>query len=323
MRIHLIIDFQYLFHRHLYSIRSAEHSEKELGYRKGRKRLSWVVDGQEIETSRIYYPLADLETLRRYWCQGHDVTLSICMDSKSERKSESSKYKANRQGLQDVDRDAIQRIEECLRNCGYNVYKQPGMEADDIVGTLVKLYKDKFDYTVIYTPDSDLTVHLDDNVGIMRYKSSYSKMGGKSRDVLNNHMAIGKSTFSAVMGDEYKCKMPFNTILLFKATAGDKSDGVPGISGFGVKAFDALIGYLELRGTDFESLRDPDKVEGLLTTLDSYLGSFKVQEALESLALVRCRHAEIAENEPIAGCGSQESREKAYSVYGMASLYKD
>lgn len=322
-KIHLIIDFQYLFHRHLYSIREAERSEQELGYRKGRRRLSWEVDGEELETSRVFYPLADFESIRRYWSKNNDVTISICMDSKSNRKEESAEYKANRKKLFDVDIDAVDRIKECLETAGYNVYKQKGMEADDIVGTLVKLYKNDYDFTVIYTPDSDLAIHVDEKVGLMRYKSAYSAMGGKSHDILNNHMAISINNYEQILSAEFKCKIPYNVIALYKATVGDTSDGISGIRGFGPKAFDNLIYTLECNGEDFRRYSDINYVESTLVNMRGYFGEQKLKEALESLELVKCRYTEVAEKVPEFGTDSKEKREKAYMKYGMASLCKE
>ena len=80
----------------------------------------------------------------------YDVTISICFDSKSDRKSEDSEYKANRKSsLVDSDFAKIQLTKRILTMVGYNVYQIEGCEADDLVYSLVQMYKNQFDATYI------------------------------------------------------------------------------------------------------------------------------------------------------------------------------
>lgn len=320
-RYHLIIDFQYLFHRHLYSIRQAEEEELMLGYRKTRKKLSWVVDGEEVDTTRVYFPLHDLESIRQHWegmCD--ELVISVCMDSRSERKSENSEYKSNRKGLDDKDFDALKRIEEALRTCGYNIFKADGLEADDFVGSLVAKFKNDFDFTVVYTPDSDLLCHLDDNVGVMRYKSALAH-ANKYKGVNASHVPVSKNNFTDVMSAELKCEMPYNAIILYKCTVGDKSDGIKGIVGFGNAAFGNMISYFREKGIDFSKLNECENVKKLLEDNVAYFGSGKVAQALDALKLVECRFTEVGDTAPVKA-DSIEKRELAYMKYGMQSLIK-
>ncbi len=309
--MHLIVDISYLYHRHLYSVRSGK-----------RRALRAVVDGQLMDTTMIYFTLMDLEAIRKRWATAcEELVISLCFDSKSERKSESAEYKSNRNSLTESDFDSLRTIQEIVTNIGYNVYKATGMEADDLITSLVKEYKNEFDFTVVYTPDSDLLVNIDRNVGIMRYKTSLAKVA-RGRDVMDKaHMAIGIGNYSQVMGDEWECTAPYNVTLLYKCTCGDKSDKVAGIKGFGPAAFNAYINYLvnELGVTNeqFAEMDDADKVEDVIKRSVEYLGEFKVRQALEALELVKFRLVEVCKPDKR---DTNESRNIEYGKYSMVSL---
>lgn len=310
-RIHLIVDVSYLYHRHLYSVREGK-----------RKRLSAIVDGKLVDTTMLYFTLMDLEAIRRRWITAcNELVVSVCFDSKSERKNESADYKSNRNALGEEDFDNFRVIQEIVTSIGYNVYKAPGMEADDIVTSLVNSYKNLYDFTVVYTPDSDLLVNIDKNVGVMRYKSSLAS-ASRGRDVMNQaHMAIGVNNYSQVIGEEWECCAPLNITLLFKCTCGDKADKVAGIKGFGPAAFNSYVRYLindlGFTAEQFEELTDANKVKEALERSANYLGEVKLQQALDALELVRFR--QVAVDEP-SKRDSDETRAVNYGKYSMASL---
>ena len=305
--IHLIVDFQYLYHRHIYSIKA------------GRKRmLSCIIDGVEVDTTRIYYPLKDFESFRRYWeSTGKEVTISVCFDSKSQRTEEDDDYKSNRGGrLDSVDFEAIDTIRELMTRAGYNVYKEDGKEADDLIADLVKRYENDFDFTVIYTPDSDLMCYLSEKVGIMRYKTGGN---GKKGDFGSSHTPVSINTFAEYMSNELKCDMRLNTIILYKVLCGDKSDCIKGVKGFGPKAFDKFIAHLDTKDTDYEGLNDPNEVRKLLLNEVEYLGEDAVEQALYALDLVVCSEVTVTERKPVKN-DSIVTRESAYMPYLMKSL---
>lgn len=306
-RVHLIIDFQYLYHRHIYSINA------------GKKRmLSCMVDGVEVDTTRIYYPLKDFESFRRYWeSVGKDVTISVCFDSKSDRKEEDADYKSNRGGIfNSVDYEAIDTIRELMKEAGYNIYKEDGKEADDLIADLVNRYENDFDFTVIYTPDSDMMCYLSEKVGIMRYKTGGK---GKKGDFGSSHTPVSINNFAEYMSAELKCDIRLNTIILYKALCGDKSDCIKGVKGFGPKAFDKFMSHLDEKGINYIELVDTEKVRELLVNEVDYLGQVAVDEALYALELVKSSPVTSTEIRPIKN-DSIEKREKAYMKYIMKSL---
>jgi len=306
-RVHLIIDFQYLYHRHIYSINAGR-----------KRRLSCMVDGVEVDTTRIYYPLKDFESFRRYWeSLGKEVTISVCFDSKSDRKEADEDYKSNRGGRFDsVDFEAINTIRELMSEAGYNIYKEDGKEADDLIADLIKRYENDFDFTVIYTPDSDMMCYLSEKVGIMRYKTGGN---GKKGDFSSSHTPVSINNFAEYMSAELKCDIRLNTIILYKALCGDKSDCIKGVKGFGPKAFDKFMSHLDEKGTDYEVLVQPSKVKKLILDEVDYLGESAVEQALNALELIECSPVTVTESRPIKN-DSLEKREKAYMKYIMKSL---
>ena len=309
MRIHLIVDFQYNYYRVKYGF------ERGKGYR---KRLSSIVDGEEIDTTYMYLVLKDIESYRekyRFLSDGteNDVYTSIAADSKSIRKEEDSEYKSNRDNkLDDTDFENISRTLETLKVAGYNIYKKDGMEADDIIRALVMKYENDFDLTIIHTNDSDILVNLSNKVGVARFKSN-----------IKNHILITPYNFSEVMGAEFKCQMPYNCIMLYKCLVGDKSDKIKGVTGFGAARFNKLITYL---GDDynFEGLKDVENVENCLNGLNasSFLTDEQLEEARHSLDLVKFRPVDLKDFEAPIKADTDETRRVAYMKYNMASLVK-
>lgn len=136
------------------------------------KRLSSTIDGEERDTSLVYYTIRDIENIRKNLeGLGHDLTMSICFDMKSKRKDQDAEYKSGRaNSLDDGDFGNLIVIEAMLKDAGYNVYKFEGYEADDIVNYLIRQYSNEYEYNIIYTNDKDLLINIKDNVGVMRFK---------------------------------------------------------------------------------------------------------------------------------------------------------
>lgn len=312
MRIHLIIDFQYNYYRNKSSFdRRAE--------KFGAKRLSAVVDGQEVDTTYMYLTLKDIESYRKQYLTNRDgtqneVVVSIAVDSKTDRKEMDSEYKSNRAGrLGSEDFNSIDMTVTTLEEAGYNIYKKETYEADDLIRGLVQKYENDFDLTIIHTNDSDILVNLSNKVAVARFKSSLKK-----------HVLITENNFSELMSAEFKCEMPLNCIILYKCLVGDKSDRVKGVSGFGVKAFDKLIWYLdENHGADyFLEMKYADYTEQVLKDLNTCgkLTDEQLAEALHSFMLVRHKDMDLSELAQPLKLDTYETRRKAYSKYEMISL---
>lgn len=307
-KFHIVVDFSYLYYRYFFKLK--QDANKKYGI----KKLSTIIDGEEVNTTYMYHIGRDIESFREqlYKMAGYDneITVSICFDSKSERKEEDAEYKANRENkLSKEDFENLDNLRKFFGDIGYNIYKEEGKEADDLVYSLVELYKDDYDLTIIYTPDKDLMVNICDNVGVMRsntYKGTYD--------------VVYKKNYEKYLSEKLKCTIKYNSILLYLSMVGDNIDGIKGIKGFGPKAFDKFVGVLEAEDFDFNKLSNTEDVRNtLLRYEDVYRGKndSALEEALKSLEMAKSRLVQI--DKPKKN-DSKEKRNLVYNKYNMKSL---
>lgn len=307
-KFHIVIDFSYLYYRYFFKLK------QDVNKKYGIKKLSTIVDDKEVDTTYMYHIGRDIESFREqlYKMAGYEneITISICFDSKSERKEEDAEYKAKRENrLSDEDFNNMRDLMKFFHDIGYNIYKVEGKEADDLVYSLVELYKNDYDLTVIYTPDKDLMVNICDNVGVMRsntYKGTYD--------------VVYKKNYERYLSEKMKCRIKYNSILLYLSMVGDSIDGIKGIKGFGPKAFDKFVSVLEEDGFDFETLTDTEVIKNVLVKYeDSYNGKNvnALEEALRGLEMAKSRLVQVEKPEKR---DSKETRNKVYSKYNMKSL---
>lgn len=313
MLVHAIVDYSFLYYKYKFQLDSGK-------LRRLTAPINWKGTVIEKDVSQIYYSIKEIEGFRRKLEQaGHNVFVSVCFDMPSARKQQSEnsgeeasdKYKSNRvKRLNEDDFENIQFVQGMLYNAGYNTYRYTNYEADDIIAHLVENYKHAFDYTIIYTPDLDMLVHIGDKVGASRYKA------------MKGYTNVDKNTFSTYIEGETKCQMPYNALTLYKSTVGDKSDCIDGIKKFGPKAFDKLVDMLNTKGIDWELMSDWRQVENLLTQLgvQGYFTVEQYEQALQSLSLVRPMQFEVGVVPEPTRHSTRELREAAYIPYGMKTL---
>lgn len=275
----------------------------------------------EKDISQIYYTIKEIEGFRQKLEQyGHEVTMSICFDMPSGRKDVSEEatdgeneaaleYKSKRvKRLGEEDFSNMGIVRELLSEAGHNVYRLDGTEADDLVADLIKNYKDKFDYTIMYTSDADLLANIGPGVGAQRFKAT------------KGYSQVDKATFSQYLSAEYKCNVPYNSLMLYKCTVGDTSDNIKGIVKFGPKAFDKLVSYLDSKGVNWEEQGTYTKTLELLQLCRGYLSDDNIKQAMESLSLVRPMILEEGTLEEPNKISTKELRIKSYGKYNMKSL---
>lgn len=307
MKVHVIVDFMHIYYKYFFQLREGKLS-----------RLSAPVDwnGSVIEkdTTLIYYPLRDIENMRKsFESNGHEVTMSICFDSPSHRKDEGvsggEEYKANRQhNLRDDDFKNIDFVKRMLDTAGHNTYKVDGYEADDIVNHLVRKTKDNFDFTIIYTNDKDLIVNVCDNVGVMRFKQ------------YKGYTQVSRENYEKYLEPEFKVFIPYNMLGLYLASVGDTADGIKGIYKFGPKAFGKLLTKVAAKNKiDFTTCGNYDELAKVVQMCREFLTDEQFEQLATSFALVA--NLEILDDlEPPTKVSTEEQRETAYMPYKMISL---
>lgn len=319
--MHIIWDFSYLYYKYYFAKKSGRLGELTTAVE---RRGSNIIKDVTI----IYHTLKEIEGQRAYYeARGYDVTSTVCFDAPSLRKDmeNGTGYKEGRtKTLTDDDFEDMLLVYEILENAGHNCYRIEGYEADDLVTNICQKTKDSFDYTLIQTPDKDLAINIDTKVALVRYKS------GKG------YTPIIKENYSSIFQAEFNCNIPYNSILLFLASVGDKSDKVKGISKFGPKAFDKLINSMNIRKNDIESklgesfewekfsnIEYTDKVVKILADCNNeFLTEKQAEEFLNSYYLVRPIDMtdSFLNEKPLTNKVTLENRVKAYIKYDFKSL---
>lgn len=308
MIVHAVWDYTFLYYKYLFAMRSGRLKQLTCP-------INWKGAVIEKDVSIIYYSIAEIEKQRRQLEEaGHSVVTSICFDMPSKRKelTDGEAYKEGRtKTLKDEDFENIVFIEKLLSDAGHNTYRYDGYEADDLVTFLAANYSNVFDFTIIYTPDKDLAVNINDKIGMYRYKST------------EGYKPVTINSYSNYFSNEFGCNIPYNSILLFLSTVGDKSDKIKGINKFGVKAFDKLINNLNNTYPDIDWSRcgDLNYLDGVVEKACSLLKPEQAEELMNSYKLVKPLELDFVPPSPEKKT-TYEKRVKAYEQYMFMSLFK-
>ena len=159
-------------------------------------------------------------------------------------------YQIQRPKIDDDFIVQIPLVKQALDAAGINRIEKDGYEADDLIGTITRIFETNKFRVVILTGDKDIFQLITDNVFV-----AAPQLG------LANIKIFDKSEV------EKKLDVSPNQIIEYKALAGDPSDNYPGASGIGPKTASKLIHQF---GTIDNIYKNLEKVE-----------SEKVKEILE------------------------------------------
>lgn len=245
-----IVDFQYLYYKYFNTLKI------------GRlRRLS----NNGKDTTMAYYTIKEIEG----FSEGGKIPTCVCFDSKAKKRAESEEYKKNRKStLGDENYAEIDEIRQLLSNVGYEVYKEDGYEADDLVASLTKDSLEEYDEIHIYTIDKDLLQLVNEKVKVHLYRTGVG------------YVVITMDNFETESYKLFKTMVPYNMVKLFKCTVGDSSDNIKGINKFGPSAFQKLI---QSSKADLSRINDFDYIQEYLK---NNLTDDKAEQAIESLKLV-------------------------------------
>jgi DNA polymerase-1 len=123
-------------------------------------------------------------------------------------------YKAQRSPMPDDLRSQIEPIHTVMRLLGWPVIAVPGVEADDVLGTLACLGAEQGMQVIISSGDKDLSQLVNDHITII------DTMNGKRRDVAGVTAEFG---------------VPPSLMLDYQCLVGDSVDNVPGVPKVGPK----------------------------------------------------------------------------------------
>ena len=189
-----------------------------------------------------------ISMIKRVLIDHPDSPLAVVFDAKGKtfRHDMYPEYKANRPPMPEDLVQQIEPIHRIISLMGIKLIMIPGVEADDVIGTLAEQARQKKLNTVISTGDKDMTQLVNDNVSVV-------------------------NTMSGELLDENGVKNKFGVgpelITDYLALIGDKSDNVPGVDKVGPK-------------TAIKWLEEYKNIEGIKKNAESISG--KVGENLRS-----------------------------------------
>jgi len=155
-------------------------------------------------------------------------------------------YKANRSPMPDDLRSQIEPIHEVVRLMGWKVLAVPGVEADDVIGTLAATAAAQDMTVIVSSGDKDLAQLVNERITII------DTMNGKRRDVAGVTAEFG---------------VPPHLMRDYQSLVGDSVDNVPGVAKVGPKtaakwlnefgSLDAVVANAaSIKGAVGESLRN-------------------------------------------------------------------
>jgi DNA polymerase-1 len=130
-----------------------------------------------------------------------------------------AEYKANRPAMPDDLAAQIGPIHEAVQALGWPVLEIPGVEADDVIGTLAQRARAEGMRSVIVSTDKDLTQLVDDRIELL---DTMSRDGGPPR-------RFDRAGVIARFG------VPPERIVDYLTLVGDSVDNVPGVDKVGPK----------------------------------------------------------------------------------------
>ncbi|MES2976782.1 MAG: DNA polymerase I [Pseudomonadota bacterium] len=154
-------------------------------------------------------------------------------------------YKAQRSAMPDDLRSQVDAIHEVVRLMGWKVLNVPGVEADDVIGTLACIASKQGIEVIISSGDKDLSQLVDEHITVI------DTMNDRRRDLA---------------GVEAEFGVPPRLMIDYQTLVGDTVDNVPGVPKVGPKtavkwlleygSLDALMARAaDIKGVVGENLR--------------------------------------------------------------------
>ena len=173
----------------------------------------------DIPTNAVYGVVNMLRSMMR---QFSSERIAVVFDAKGKtfRDEMYTEYKANRPPMPDDLRCQIEPLYDVIRAMGLPLICIPGVEADDVIGTLAYQASQQGMPVLISTGDKDMAQLVDDNVTLINTMTNV---------VMDREGVIEKFG------------IPPELIIDYLALMGDKVDNIPGVPGVGDKTATALL----------------------------------------------------------------------------------
>lgn len=178
------------------------------------------------------------------------VAVAFDLKAPTFRHKANASYKANRKGMPEELAQQMPLIKELLTDLGIKIVELEGYEADDILGTLSRVFADSGNECVILTGDRDSFQLVDENVTVHLAGTKETKVYTPDR-----------------IREEYGVES--RQMIEVKALMGDTSDNISGVKGIGEKTALSLI-------------KEQGSVDNLYKNLDDMTLTKSVRAKLEN-----------------------------------------
>ena len=211
----------------------------------GESMSTTLPDGTVLKTGAIRIMINMMQKLRK------DVhaDYAVCVfDAKGPtfRDALYPQYKANRSPMPDDLRSQIEPIHEVVKLLGWKILDVPGVEADDVIGTLAHTAAQQGINCIISSGDKDLSQLVNEHITVI------DTMNDRKRDIAGVTAEFG---------------VPPSLMLDYQTLVGDQVDNVPGVPKVGPKtavkwlleygSLQALVARAdEIKGVAGENLRN-------------------------------------------------------------------
>ncbi|WP_440871981.1 DNA polymerase I [Vibrio diabolicus] len=188
----------------------------------------------EIPTNAVYGVVNMLRSMMRQFASER---IAVVFDAKGKtfRDDMYAEYKANRPPMPDDLRCQIEPLHNVIRAMGLPLICVPGVEADDVIGTLAHQASQKGMPVLISTGDKDMAQLVDDNITLINTMTNV---------VMDREGVVEKFG------------IPPELIIDYLALMGDKVDNIPGVPGVGDKTATALLQGIGGLAKLYENLDD-------------------------------------------------------------------
>ena len=219
-----------------------------------------IIDGNSL-INRAFYALPPLRSsdgknynaiygfvniLSKLMLEGKPEYLCVAIDAgrKTFRNDLYADYKATRKGMPEDLAFQLPLLKEVLQKMNISILEKLGIEADDIIGTMSKQFKDV--QNIIVTGDRDCLQLINDNTEVWLTKHGLSEI-----------VVMNKETFPQ------EWNMQPSQIIDLKALMGDSSDNIPGVPGIGEKTAVTLLQEYKTVDNIYKNI---DNITGKLQT---------------------------------------------------------
>ncbi|MGY0163767.1 DNA polymerase I [Edwardsiella tarda] len=178
-----------------------------------------LTNGAGEPTGAMYGVLNMLRSLIMQYQPSH---IAVVFDAKGKtfRDELFAEYKSHRPPMPDDLREQIAPLHQMVQAMGLPLLVVPGVEADDVIGTLARRAEQAGRHVLISTGDKDMAQLVTPNITLI--------------NTMTNTVLGPQEVF-----DKYG--VPPELIIDFLALMGDASDNIPGVPGVGEKTAQALL----------------------------------------------------------------------------------